>query len=72
MVIFVFFGLFEANCFSKLAKPPTIYKVVGKNVLDCLGLPTLQLEIFCTIQNFPKVGGCLNVFRIVSWLYFIY
>ncbi|XP_043331280.1 enolase 4 isoform X5 [Cervus canadensis] len=43
-----------ANCFSKLAKPPTICKVVGKNVLDGLGLPTLQVEIFCTIQNFPK------------------
>ncbi|XP_069423676.1 enolase 4 isoform X2 [Ovis canadensis] len=43
-----------ANCFSKLAKPPTICKVVGKNVLDGLGLPTLQVEIFCTIQNFSK------------------
>uniref|UniRef100_A0A8D1UFK7 Enolase 4 n=1 Tax=Sus scrofa TaxID=9823 RepID=A0A8D1UFK7_PIG len=43
-----------ANCFSKLAKPPTICKVVGKNVLDGLGLPTLQVEIFCTIQNFAK------------------
>ncbi|XP_036754889.1 enolase 4 isoform X3 [Manis pentadactyla] len=43
-----------ANCFSKLAKPPTICKVVGKSVLDGLGLPTLQVEIFCTIQNFPK------------------
>ncbi|XP_044096537.1 enolase 4 isoform X1 [Neovison vison] len=43
-----------ANCFSKLAKPPTICRVVGKNVLDGLGLPTLQVEIFCTIQNFPK------------------
>nr|XP_045735178.1 enolase 4 [Mirounga angustirostris] len=43
-----------ANCFSKLAKPPTICKVVGKKVLDGLGLPTLQVEIFCTIQNFPK------------------
>ncbi|XP_022267425.1 enolase 4 isoform X3 [Canis lupus familiaris] len=43
-----------ANCFAKLAKPPTICKVVGKNVLDGLGLPTLQVEIFCTIQNFPK------------------
>ncbi|XP_066211881.1 enolase 4 isoform X3 [Saccopteryx leptura] len=43
-----------ANCFSKLAKPPTICKVVGKNVLDGVGLPTLQVEIFCTIQNFPK------------------
>ncbi|XP_032346711.1 LOW QUALITY PROTEIN: enolase 4 [Camelus ferus] len=43
-----------ANCFSKLAKPPTICRVVGKNVLDGLGLPTLQVEIFCTVQNFPK------------------
>uniref|UniRef100_A0A8D2AQE4 Enolase 4 n=1 Tax=Sciurus vulgaris TaxID=55149 RepID=A0A8D2AQE4_SCIVU len=43
-----------ANYFSKLAKPPTICKIVGKNVLDGLGLPTLQVEIFCTIQNFPK------------------
>ncbi|XP_074195094.1 enolase 4 isoform X3 [Rhinolophus sinicus] len=43
-----------ANCFSKLAKPPTICRVVGKKVLDGLGLPTLQVEIFCTIQNFPK------------------
>ncbi|XP_006880217.1 PREDICTED: enolase-like protein ENO4 [Elephantulus edwardii] len=43
-----------ANCFSKLAKPPTICKVVGKGVLDGLGLPTLQVEIFCTVQNFPK------------------
>ncbi|XP_054546409.1 enolase 4 isoform X2 [Talpa occidentalis] len=43
-----------ANCFSKLAKPPTICKVVGKSVLDGLALPTLQVELFCTIQNFPK------------------
>lgn len=62
----------KANCFSKLAKPPTICKVVGKNVLDGLGLPTLQVEIFCTIQNFPKVGGSLNVFFTMSWLHCIY
>ncbi|XP_007935115.1 enolase 4 [Orycteropus afer afer] len=43
-----------ANCFAELAKPPTICKVVGKKVLDGLGLPTLQVEIFCIIQNFPK------------------
>ncbi|XP_058527402.1 enolase 4 isoform X2 [Ochotona princeps] len=43
-----------ANCFSKLAKPPTICKILGKSVLDGLGLPTLQVEIFCTVQNFPK------------------
>uniref|UniRef100_A0A2K5WMK8 Enolase 4 n=1 Tax=Macaca fascicularis TaxID=9541 RepID=A0A2K5WMK8_MACFA len=48
------YGHLKANCFSKLAKPPTICKIVGKDVLDGLGLPTLQVDIFCTIQNFPK------------------
>ncbi|XP_041517135.1 enolase 4 isoform X2 [Microtus oregoni] len=43
-----------ANYFSKLAKPPSICKVAGKIILDGLGLPTLQVEISCTIQNFPK------------------
>ncbi|EDL94551.1 similar to enolase (46.6 kD) (2J223) (predicted) [Rattus norvegicus] len=43
-----------ANYFSKLAKPPSICKIVGKTILDGLGLPTLQVEISCTIQNFPK------------------
>ncbi|XP_006142272.1 enolase 4 [Tupaia chinensis] len=43
-----------ANYFSKLAKPPTICRIVGKTILDGLGLPTLQVEISCTIQNFPK------------------
>ncbi|KAL6087383.1 hypothetical protein STEG23_027599, partial [Scotinomys teguina] len=43
-----------ANYFSKLAKPPSICKIVGKIILDGLGLPTLQVEISCTIQNFPK------------------
>lgn len=43
-----------ANYFSKLAKPPSICKIVGKIILDGMGLPTLQVEISCTIQNFPK------------------
>ncbi|XP_040598086.1 enolase 4 isoform X2 [Mesocricetus auratus] len=43
-----------ANYFSKLAKPPSICKIAGKIILDGLGLPTLQVEISCTIQNFPK------------------
>ncbi|XP_051002816.1 enolase 4 [Acomys russatus] len=43
-----------ANYFSKLAKPPSICKVTGRVILDGLGLPTLQVEISCTIQNFPK------------------
>ncbi|XP_055486016.1 enolase 4 isoform X3 [Psammomys obesus] len=43
-----------ANYFSKLAKPPSICRVVGKIVLDGLGFPTLQVDISCTVQNFPK------------------
>lgn len=69
---FFFFSVLKANCFSKLAKPPTICKVVGKNVLDGLGLPTLQVEIFCTIQNFPKVRGSLRAFFTISWPHGIY
>uniref|UniRef100_A0A8C5KID1 Enolase 4 n=1 Tax=Jaculus jaculus TaxID=51337 RepID=A0A8C5KID1_JACJA len=43
-----------ANYFSNLAKPPTISKIVGKILLDGLGLPTLHVEIFCIIQNISK------------------
>ncbi|XP_003755385.1 enolase 4 isoform X1 [Sarcophilus harrisii] len=43
-----------ANCFSKLAKPPTIYKVIGRIVLDGMGHQTLRVEIFCTVQNQVK------------------
>lgn len=64
-------SVLKANCFSKLAKPPTICKVAGKHVLDGLGLPTLQVEIFCTIQNFPKVRGSLNGFFATCIVYFV-
>ncbi|XP_023564775.1 enolase 4 isoform X2 [Octodon degus] len=50
-----------ANCFAELAMPPTISKVVGKSVLDGLGLPTLQVEVFCTIQNLPKSVCCVTI-----------
>ncbi|XP_043845269.1 enolase 4 [Dromiciops gliroides] len=43
-----------ANCFSKLAKAPTIYKVIGRIVLDGMGHQTLRVEIFCTVQNQVK------------------
>ncbi|XP_068955143.1 enolase 4 [Petaurus breviceps papuanus] len=43
-----------ANCFSKLAKAPTIYKVVGRIVLDGMGHQTLKVEVFCTVQNQVK------------------
>ncbi|XP_027707950.1 enolase 4 [Vombatus ursinus] len=43
-----------ANCFSKLAKAPTVYKVIGRVVLDGMGHQTLKVEIFCTVQNQVK------------------
>ncbi|XP_044516119.1 enolase 4 [Gracilinanus agilis] len=43
-----------ANCFTKLSKAPTIYKVIGRVVLDGMGHQTLRVEIFCTIQNQVK------------------
>nr|XP_020843828.1 enolase 4 isoform X2 [Phascolarctos cinereus] len=43
-----------ANCFSKLAKAPTIYKVIGRVVLDGMGHQTLKVEVFCTVQNQVK------------------
>ncbi|NXG57216.1 ENO4 Enolase, partial [Hemiprocne comata] len=43
-----------ANYFSKLSKPPVICKVVGRKVLDGVGLPTLEVEIHCTVKNCEK------------------
>ncbi|XP_072479722.1 enolase 4 [Notamacropus eugenii] len=43
-----------ANCFSKLAKAPTICKVIGRVVLDGMGHQTLKVEVFCTVQNQVK------------------
>uniref|UniRef100_F6UQI0 Enolase 4 n=1 Tax=Ornithorhynchus anatinus TaxID=9258 RepID=F6UQI0_ORNAN len=43
-----------ANCFAELAKPPTICRMIGRQVLDGIGQPTLQVEIFCTVHNCEK------------------
>ncbi|XP_010002284.1 PREDICTED: LOW QUALITY PROTEIN: enolase-like protein ENO4 [Chaetura pelagica] len=44
----------EANYFTKLSKVPVICKVVGRQVLDGVGLPTLEVEIHCTVKNYEK------------------
>ncbi|XP_019341464.1 enolase 4 isoform X3 [Alligator mississippiensis] len=44
----------EANYFSKYSKPPVICKLVGKRVLDGVGQPTLEVEVFCTVKNNEK------------------
>uniref|UniRef100_A0A8B9NKN3 Enolase 4 n=1 Tax=Accipiter nisus TaxID=211598 RepID=A0A8B9NKN3_9AVES len=43
-----------ANYFSKFSRAPTICKVVGRKVLDGVGQPTLEVEIYCTVKNYEK------------------
>ncbi|XP_032605100.3 enolase 4 [Taeniopygia guttata] len=43
-----------ANYFSKFSKAPVICKLVGKKVLDGVGQPTLEVEIYCTVKNYEK------------------
>ncbi|NXK05665.1 ENO4 Enolase, partial [Herpetotheres cachinnans] len=43
-----------ANYFSKFSKAPVICKLVGRKVLDGVGQPTLEVEIYCTVKNHEK------------------
>ncbi|XP_030097220.1 enolase 4 [Serinus canaria] len=43
-----------ANYFSKFSKAPVICKLVGRKVLDGVGEPTLEVEIYCTVKNYEK------------------
>ncbi|XP_072196736.1 enolase 4 [Excalfactoria chinensis] len=43
-----------ANYFSKFSKAPVICKVAGRKVLDGVGQPTLEVEIYCTVKNYEK------------------
>ncbi|KFV66492.1 Enolase-like ENO4, partial [Dryobates pubescens] len=44
----------KANYFSNISKAPVICKVVGRQVLDGVGQPTLEVEIYCTVKNYEK------------------
>ncbi|KFV43263.1 Enolase-like ENO4, partial [Tyto alba] len=44
----------KANYFSKFSKAPVICKLVGRKVLDGLGQPALEVEIYCTVKNYEK------------------
>ncbi|XP_067156393.1 enolase 4 isoform X2 [Apteryx mantelli] len=46
--------LFKANYFSKFSKAPVICKLVGRKVLDGVGQPTLEVEIYCINKNYEK------------------
>ncbi|XP_030807621.1 LOW QUALITY PROTEIN: enolase 4 [Camarhynchus parvulus] len=43
-----------ANYFSKFSKAPVICKLVGRKVIDGVGEPTLEVEIYCTVKNYEK------------------
>ncbi|XP_063261304.1 enolase 4 isoform X2 [Prinia subflava] len=43
-----------ANYLSKFSKAPVICKLVGRKVLDGVGQPTLEVEIYCTVKNYEK------------------
>ncbi|NXC95683.1 ENO4 Enolase, partial [Certhia familiaris] len=43
-----------ANYFSKFSKAPVISKLVGRRVLNGIGQPTLEVEIYCTVKNYEK------------------
>ncbi|NXU05397.1 ENO4 Enolase, partial [Buphagus erythrorhynchus] len=43
-----------ANYFSKFSKAPVICKLVGRKLLDGVGQPTLEVEIYCTVKNYEK------------------
>ncbi|XP_048801026.1 enolase 4 isoform X3 [Lagopus muta] len=43
-----------ANYFSKFSKAPVVCKLAGRKVLDGVGQPTLEVEIYCTVKNREK------------------
>uniref|UniRef100_A0A8C3JZK4 Enolase 4 n=1 Tax=Calidris pygmaea TaxID=425635 RepID=A0A8C3JZK4_9CHAR len=48
------YGELVGNYFSKFSKAPVICKLVGRKVLDGVGQPTLEVEIYCTVKNYEK------------------
>ncbi|KFW96403.1 Enolase-like ENO4, partial [Phalacrocorax carbo] len=44
----------KANYLSKFSKAPVICKLVGRKVLDGVGQPTLEVEIYCRVKNYEK------------------
>lgn len=46
---------FKANYFSTFSRAPVVCKLAGRKVLDGVGQPTLEVEIYCTVKNYEKV-----------------
>ncbi len=47
----------QANYFESFANTPTISKIQGRQVLDSKGQPTVQTEIYCTVNNKQQVSN---------------
>ncbi|NWV19731.1 ENO4 Enolase, partial [Origma solitaria] len=43
-----------ANYLTKFSKAPVICRLVGRKVLDGIGQPTLEVELYCTVKNYEK------------------
>ncbi|POI35915.1 hypothetical protein CIB84_000333 [Bambusicola thoracicus] len=43
-----------ANYFSTFSKAPVVCKLAARKVLDGVGQPTLEVEIYCTVRNYEK------------------
>ncbi|XP_066410654.1 enolase 4 [Molothrus aeneus] len=43
-----------ANYFSRFSKAPVICKLLGRKVIDGVGEPTLEVELYCTVKNYEK------------------
>ncbi|NWX40155.1 ENO4 Enolase, partial [Steatornis caripensis] len=43
-----------ANYFTKFSKAPVICKLFGRKVIDGVGQPTLEVEVYCTVKNCEK------------------
>ncbi|XP_033101515.1 enolase 4-like [Anneissia japonica] len=41
--------------FSQLSKPATISQVVGREILDCKGQPTIEIAVYCILNGVEKV-----------------
>lgn len=53
---------FKANYLSTFSKAPVICKLAGRKVLDGVGKPTLEVEIYCTVKNYEKVWAPSSCF----------
>ncbi|XP_033123809.1 enolase 4-like [Anneissia japonica] len=45
----------QAEYFSQLSKPATISQVVGREILDCKGQPTIEIAVYCILNGVEKL-----------------